>query len=79
MPTETPDVRTVDAGPLDSNALRVAAGYLARAAVHMGAAEASTLPPGDRDAVRFHFEVSKRLARHAIAIVLGEKSADAQP
>ena len=49
-----------------------------RAASYMGAAEIHAVH-GQLDDVRRNLEVSRRLAQHAIAIVLGEKRADDRP
>lgn len=81
MDTTRTDARTADARtlPLTSHDLTIAAGYLARSAAHMGIAEANAVPNGDMEAVRHALAVSERLARFAIAIVLGERSADETP
>ncbi len=63
---------------LCSRDLSIAADYMRRAASHMSEAEIHAAR-GNLEGVRRSFEVSKRLARHAIAIVLGEKRADDHP
>lgn len=78
MSTTQTDVRTADAGTLTSRDLTIAARYLERSAAYMQAAEVAAVPGGDIEAVRRGVEMSKRLARHALAIVLGERLADAE-
>ena len=81
MTTNHADERTADAPTdeaLSSRDLSIAADYMRRAASHMSEAEIHAAR-GNLEGVRRSFEVSKRLARHAIAIVLGEKAADDHP